>query len=221
MATMEETVPVSEPEKYYLDSLTKIIGLFILSLAGCIGLFIIYILLNDIRNPKALYFKTTEAEQLVQDVPLDKPNMPINVLLNWVTQSMMTAHSFNFVNQPVILENARQYFTRDGYESFINALRDNKILEVVTNNKWVMNAVPDTTPQITKEGVLANYFLWKIKIPMTFRYRSLTNDTFDNVQITLLIVRVPSFDAPYGVRILKYEINLLQQGETGLNQPLL
>jgi len=155
-----------------------------------------------------VYFQATEAQQLIQDVPLNQSNMSNNVLFNWVAESMMTAHTFNFINYETILENSREYFTRDGFESFLTALNDNKVIEDVRTNKYVLRGVPPNAPQITKEGLLANFYLWKIKIPMVLRYRNVDTDRSIDAEITLLIVRVPTTDAPFGIRILKYDLQI-------------
>lgn len=202
----EETMEFIEQDKFQLDSIGKITSLILLCAAICVGLCAIYIILSPIRSPDPVYFQATEAQQLIHDVPLNQSNLPNNVLFNWVAESMMTAHTFNYINYETIFENSREYFTPDGFESFLTALKDNKIIDDVITNKYVLRGVPTNAPQITKEGLLANFYLWKIKIPMILRYRNVDTDRSSDAEITLLIVRVPTTDAPIGIRILKYDL---------------
>lgn len=207
---MTETVECKEQDKFLYDGLLKILGLVILCGTACAGLFGIFIVLSPIRSPAPLFFQATDAGQLMQDVPLDKPNLSLNVLLNWVTQGMMAAHTLNFMNYTTVTQNAQPYFTKDGYDSYLNTLRDSKIIEQIVTKKYVMRAFPVSAPQITKEGVLANFYLWKIRLPMQFRYRNVDTDRYDDVELTVLVVRVPSTEAPYGVRIIKYDLLIKQ-----------
>lgn len=204
----EDSILITEQDRFQLDSIAKISLITIVCAGVCVGLAVIFIMLMPIRSPETVYFKATDAGQLIQDVPLDKPNLPLNLLLNWVAENTMTMNTFNYIDYAGIIENAHEYFTTDGYDSYLAALRTNGILEQVLNKKFVLRAVPSSAPQVTKEGILANFYLWKIKIPMLFRYRNFDTDITDDVEITLLIVRVPTTEAPFGIRILKYDLEV-------------
>lgn len=203
---MTDAVLCKEQDKYLYDGLVKLLGLVVFCGTGCAVLFGIFLLLSPIRSPAPLFFQATDAGQLMQDVPLDKPNLSLNVLLNWVTQGMMAAHTLNFMNYTTVTQNAQPYFTKDGYDSYLNTLKDSKIIDEIVTKKYVMRAFPVSAPQITKEGVLANFYLWKIRVPMQFRFRNVDTDRYDDIELTVLVVRVPSTEAPYGVKILKYDL---------------
>lgn len=206
ISEVEPTVTVVEQDKYFLDSIGKIGIITLLCAAVCVVLVAIFMILDPIRNPKALYFRATEAEQLIQDIPLNLPNVSITVLLNWVTENMMDLHSFNFINYASIIEDNRKHFTKDGFDTLLEAFRANKIVETVLEKKYVIRGVPSSAPHITKEGTLANFYLWKITIPMTLYYRNVDTSRLDDVEITLLVVRVPTTEAPFGIQILKYDL---------------
>ncbi len=205
-ASPEETVIVEEKERYGTDSMATLSMLTIMMLALGAGLLILLFYMFEIQSPPPAFFKATERGELIPQIPLDKPNMATNALLNWVTENMMQDNTFNFVNYQAVLERARADYTAEGYESFLKALTDAKIIDTVVSNKFIMRASPVSAPQITKEGVLANHYLWKIKLPMQFKYQNMTTGGIDNVEITLLIMRVPTSQSPFGVKILMFNL---------------
>ena len=125
---------------------------------------------------------------------------------------MISVHSFNFVNYSSKLEAARDYFTTEGYESFSLSLQDNHVVDRVVNKKYVFRAYPTAAPQVIKEGVLANHYLWKIKLPMNFQYRNATEGFFELADLTILVVRVPTTQSAFGIKILRYELILKRGG---------
>lgn len=202
----EESIVIQEKERYGSDQLGSLSLLTTVLLVLGVGILVLAFYLFQIQSPAPEFFIVSERGELIPEVPLDKPNMSTNALLNWVTENMMQDNTFNFVNYQSVFENARSDFTTEGFDSYIKALQDAKIIDTVLANKYIMRASPVAAPQITKEGVLANHYLWKIKLPMRFQYRNMTTGGFDDVELTLLVMRVPTSQSPYGVKFLMYNL---------------
>lgn len=202
------TVVAHQQIKYSHDKLGELMLLLLLMGILAFGLFVSLIVLFHLQSPPPAYFKASERRELIEELPLDKPNLPTNALLNWVTETMMEINTFNFVNAANVIEAARENFTQEGYDSYIKALKDAKVFDDVLNHKYVLRAQAADTPQITKEGVLANHYIWKIKSVMRFEYRNFDESLLNDAEITLLVMRVPTTQAPNGVKILKYDIVL-------------
>jgi len=207
----ESTEVLSEHDRFYRDRLGKLSLLVCLLVGVLVLLIFVSISLNTLKNPGPLFFRSGENGELIQEVPLNQPNMSINMLLNWLTEGMIAVNTFNFVHYPMKMEAAREYFTPEGYDSFTQALKDTRLLEMVITNKYVLRAMPTAAPQVIKEGELANRYLWKIKLPMAFQYKSMNTNLVDRADLTLLVVRVPTTVSAYGVKILRYEM-VLRQG---------
>jgi intracellular multiplication protein IcmL len=208
----EPSEELKEHNKFSSDRLGHLLLVCIL-LAGTTLLFLILLIsLQSLRSPNPLFFKASQSGQLIEEIPLDQQGMSVNILFNWLVEGMINAHSFNFVNYASKLELAREYFTTEGYDSFTRALQDSQILDRVINKKYVFRALPTAAPQIIKEGVLANHYLWKIKLPMHFQYRNVSESLFDLADLTLLVVRVPTTQSAYGIKILRYELILRKGG---------
>jgi len=207
----EENVPVEERERFYHDRIGSL--LLLASLAG--GLVVIFVILNiflyTISVPPPAYFQATEQGQILQEPPLDKPNLASNELLNWTVEAMMAAHTFNFMNYSRVLEDAKDYFTPEGYPEYLTAINNVGVLDRLKKDKLVLVSAAVAAPEILKEGPFANRYLWKVKVPLGFNYRNVVTNVVDNVNITLLILRVPTTQSPNGISILKYEIEYKRQ----------
>jgi hypothetical protein len=210
----EPTEELVEQSKYQTDRLGQMLLLVVLLSGATLLMLALLIILQKLRSPPPLFFKASQAAQLIDETPLDQPGMNVNVLFNWLVEGMINSHSFNFVNYATKLEAAKEYFTSEGYDSFTLALQDNKVPDRVITRKYVFRALPTAAPQIIKEGVLANHYLWKIKLPMTFQFLNATESLYDLADLTLLVVRVPTTQSALGIKILRYELILRKGGYT-------
>lgn len=202
----EATVEIKEQERFKSDKLFSLLIILILLGAQCLAIVQLIFMLRSTVNPAPVFFPATSAGQLLLEPPLDKPNAPNNVILNWVTEGLMALNSFNFMTYQTVMDKGRSYFTIEGYQFYQKALTDSKIIEKVVNQKLVLTATATDAPQITKEGALGGRYLWKVRIPMNFRYQAVEYNNFENVEITILVMRVPTLQSPTGLVILKYDM---------------
>lgn len=216
MATSEHELKGTENERevveqarFYNDKYASILLLLLLLGALGAGLFGLLFLLRSTAFPAPTYFPATDLGQLLQETPLDQANIGDNVLLNWVTEGMMTSHTFNFMSYNAVMTKANEYFTPEGYANYKDALTKLKIIDRVLTKKLVLKATPTDAPQILLEKPFAGRYLWKIRIPMRFRYQNVTSDEMEPMAITIIVMKVPTSQSPTGVLILKYEIEAL------------
>jgi intracellular multiplication protein IcmL len=205
-------VEAIEQQRFYQDkSLVLSIALLLLALLA-LGLFALIVLLRSITAPPPVIFEASPLGQLIVEAPLDTPSIKTNELLNWVAQGMMLANTFNYINYPAVTEAAKVLYTKDGFESYLNALKSTELVNKVVQQKLILKAVPTDAPQLLLEKPFAGRYMWKIKIPMRFQYQNVTTDMSDEAEITLVVMRVPTTQAPNGVLILKYDLDLKGSG---------
>jgi hypothetical protein len=204
-----DTRVVIEQDKYVYDKYGYILILLAIVAVLATGLFGLLFLLRSTAFPPPTYFQATELNQLIQEPPLDKPNIQETVLLNWLAEAMMTDHTFNFINYPSVISAANTDFTPEGFASYKAVLTDKKYIDLVVSKKYVLKASATDAPQILLEKPFAGRYMWKIKIPMRFRYQNVTTDESKPVAITVIVMRVPTSQSPLGVSILKYDIEEL------------
>lgn len=197
---------ILEQEKYGSDKIFYLILTILLGLGLVVAFLGIMYLFNIAATPPPTSFKATEQGGLITELPLEEASMQTNVLLNWITEGMMLSNTFNFINYQNVLDNARVYFTKEGYDSYTNALANIKIVDRVIQKKLVLHAVPSDAPQVLLEKPFAGRYMWKVKLPMNFSYQSMTDSYFDAMDITLIVMRVPTTESENGILILKYDL---------------
>jgi hypothetical protein len=200
----DEAIEVVEQEKFYGDkyfALFLFVGLLALLSAGLLQLIF---LLRSTAAPPPTFFSVTESGALLEEAPLDKPNIDENVLLNWVAEAMMTVNTYNFVNYASAIEAAEAYFSKEGYATYKQFIERSGIVRNLVEKKLVLKATPLDSPHVVLGKVFAGRYMWKVKIPMRFRYQSVRFENYGEFEITLIVMRVPTRESSNGILILKY-----------------
>jgi len=200
----KDSVVIHERENFFHDQFLALIFLGFLLFGLTIGLLYLVILLRNAAVPAPTFFASTEAGQLIEEAPLEQPNIDDNIVTNWVGFAMMQSNTYNFISVDSVVKSAREFYTPEGYQTYQNAIA--KTLDRVISEKLVLTATPTDAPQILLAKPYQGRYMWKIKIPMNFRYRNVTTDTIENYEITLIVMRVPTAESPNGISILKYEM---------------
>jgi Type-IV b secretion system, inner-membrane complex component len=212
MAVNAETVKTTEePEAlviaqsvFYRDRAFWMMGcLILLGILVCLLLQFNLFLRADIA-PVPVVFQSTAEGALMAEQPLDVSNQPENALLNWVADLVMAINTFNFVNHDTVIQEGSTFFMPAGYTEYQGALQQFKIVDKVLAGKLVLKAMPLDAPHVVLEKVFAGRYMWKVQIPVQFKYQSVGFSDSDHYQITLIVMRVPASDAPRGMLVLKY-----------------
>lgn len=195
---------VNETVNFYRDRAFWIVGcLILLGILVCLLLQFNLFLRADIA-PVPVIFQSTEEGALMAEQPLDVSNQQENALLNWVADLVMTINTFNFVNHKDMVQAGSIFFMPAGYAEYREALQKFKIVEKVLERKLVLKAMPLDAPHVVLEKVFAGRYMWKIQIPVQFKYQSVGFSDIDQYQITLIVMRVPVSEAQRGILVLKY-----------------
>src|SRR3990167_2172062 len=145
---------------YYLVLLT-----FVLSIAVIVILIGTVIFL--IKNPtQPLYFASDAIGQLIQDVPVNQPNMSPEALTAWVIEAVQSANSYDYINYRSQLQNAQKYFSYEGWQEYLAALKLSNNLLSVTKLNLILLAKAVGQHQLMKQGVLSGASAWRFKIPV-------------------------------------------------------
>ena len=210
-STQEAGRKIREQETFYNDRYFSTVFVMLLMLLMGVALFWTNFLLLATHDPEPAYFEANQQGGIIAEVPLEQSNMDINALLNWVTEGMMNSNTFNFMNYQKTIDNSAIYFTKDGFESYNNAMNNQKIIDRIIQKKLVLKTTPTDAPQVLVEKAFAGRYMWKIKAPLLFKYQSVTTEDTDLMEVTLVVMRVPSTQSPNGVLILKYDLNKAPQ----------
>lgn len=197
---------VVEPALFYRDRGLWIMGSFILAGIILCLLVLFNLFLGTELKSVPVVFQTDQEGALVREQPLDQSNQQENVLLNWVADLVMNINTFNFVNYDTVLQASNPFFMPAGYAEYKAALQTFKIINKVLDRKLVLLATPLDAPHVILEKVFAGRYMWKIQIPVQFKYQSVGFVDTDTYRITLVVMRVPVSESPRGVLVLKYDM---------------
>jgi len=159
---------------FYRDSYRKIL----IALLLCVAVILIQVaaLIYVISNPPApKYFATTTEGRIMPLVPLGEPNLSTAALLQWANTAAVAAYTYDFVNYRQALQSAKQYFTEDGFDNFMTALKSSNILDAVIAKKLIVTAVATGAPVVVQQGLVLGSTHGKCKYPCWLPIKVLAN----------------------------------------------
>lgn len=200
--TADGLTKIFDRNHFYKDGVHHlIIGIIISMILNiCAIVSIIYIYTHP---PAPVYFPTSANGRITPIYPLDQANINDATVLEWANNATIAAFSYNFVNYRSELESASEYFTANGWTSFLKSLKDSNNLIAVISKKLVVSAEATRTPEILQKGVLNGRYSWRIKIPIVVTYQS-QQYTQQNLEVILLVTRVSTLNNPKGIGIEQF-----------------
>lgn len=187
--------------EFYRDGFHNMVRIAILEAVIIVGLIVAIVAYMSTAKPHDRYFATTADGRIMQLVPLDQPNMSQSALMSWVAQSVTDTFTFSYNDYQKRLQDSSAHFTRHGWDTFTTALQKSKIIDSVVAGKQVVSATPRSAPILQDSGVYGGKYRWKINIPINVTYKAGDSTRIDNMDVNLVIERVPSLENPTGVGI--------------------
>lgn len=213
---MAENTPVQENDieqgslqavqlrhNFYYDGHKKLI----MSIMACLGIIalLVFAFIYQILNPPApKYFAVNTDGRLIKLPPLNEPNMTHPALLQWANMAAIAAYTYSFINYRQELQAASAYFTAEGWQNFITALKDSGNLDAVISKKLIVSAVAEGAPVIVQEGELNGRYTWRVQMPMLITYQSASQKSDQRVLVTMLITRVSPLNSVRGIGIAQF-----------------
>ncbi len=204
-------MPISGPlvtivtrNEFYRDGFRNLIKIALLEGIVIIGLILTLIVYMNNAVPSDRYFATTADGRIMQLQPLDQPNLDTPALLSWVATAVTDTMGFSYLNYQRELQNASKSFTKTGWESFTSALQKSHILDSVQSMQQIVTTTPRSAPVLTQQGVLNGRYRWILKMPIAVKYQGVKETRTDNLDLQLVIERVPSLENPSGVGIAQW-----------------
>lgn len=195
-------VTVVTRNEFYRDGFRNLIRIVILQAVVIIGLIFALTVYMTTSKPSDRYFATTADGRIMQLVSLDRPNMNTSALMSWATQAVSETMTFGYHDYQRRLQQSSRHFTRRGWESFASALQRAKIIESIQANSQVVTTEPRSAPTLENQGVINGKYRWLLRLPIRVTYKSgATQARVDNLNVALVIERVPSLENPAGVGI--------------------
>ena len=202
---LETTTPLGNVvirNQFYRDGYRTLIKIALFEGLAIVALLVTFIVYMNLHTPVRTYFATTEDGRVIPMVPLSQANLTKPALLSWTAQAASETMTFGFHDYRRRLQESSRHFTRRGWGSFTKALQDSGMIETVTENRQVISATPRGAPTILAEGLMpTGVYRWEVELPMLITYELGQTRRSDNMNIRLVIVRVPKLESANGVGI--------------------
>ena len=184
-------------------------GVVFLSKIYFISIFINILAISSVfyqysHPPEPLYFTTSVNGKSSPLIPLFEPNTSDSVVTQWANLACIGAFTYDFVNYESQLELISDYFTENGWNGFMNSLKESNNLNTMISKKLVVTAVALSTPLILKKGIVNGVYAWRIQIPILVTYQSASEVTQMKMIINVLMTRISTRDNYKGVSIEQF-----------------
>jgi intracellular multiplication protein IcmL len=188
---------------FYRDNYRRVISALLISIMviAVLASSLIYLVTHP---PAPQYFATTLQGRITPLVPLDQPNLPPSAVLQWANQAAIAAYTYNFVNYRQELQAASEFFTPDGWASFLKQLSASNNLTTVISKKLVVSAVATGAPVILDQGVIDGDYTWKVQMPMLVAFQSASQLATQQLTVTMTIKRISTLNSARGIGIDSY-----------------
>ena len=193
----------SSTSTFYKESARRVMIVTLLSML--LSVVLASILLYEILNvPEQQFFSTSINGQAKKLYPLELPNQSDTAVSDWAKLAAISAYTYNFVDYSRQLIKLKPYFTANGWDIFLQALRDSNNVDTVIQKKLSVSAVPTSRPIILDKGILNGRYTWRVQMKMLITYQSASEYTQNATVVTMLINRVSTFNSPRGIGISQF-----------------
>lgn len=197
-------VTVVTRNEFYRDGFRNLIKIAVLEGIVIIGLILTLIVYMNNAQPQDRYFATTADGRIMQLQPLDQPNLDTPALLSWVATAVSETMTFSYLNYQKEMQASSKNFTKAGWESFTTALQRSHILDGVNQQQQLVSAQPRSAPILIQKGVFGGRYRWILQMPLLVKYQGVKESRTDQLQLQLVVERVPSLENPAGVGIAQW-----------------
>jgi len=156
-------------------------------------------------KPKPELYAKTYSGEIQPLTPLYQPNVSTKALLNWASLAATAAYTLDYVTYQKSLDNLSSFFSKGGYENYLNALTKAGIIDDLTLKKLIISAVPIGTPTVVNEGSVFGKYTWLIQLPIAVKYQSASEEYTQFKAVSLLVSRVSPDIAPRGIGIDSFQ----------------
>ncbi|MCX7116972.1 MAG: DotI/IcmL family type IV secretion protein [Legionellales bacterium] len=122
----------------------------------------------------------------------------------WANEAIIETYTYSYQNLLEQQKHIATYFSVPGWMSFINAIRDAKLLDAVKKNNYFVNAVALMPPTIRNTSPTS----WQAVMPVLIVYKNAQYEQKQYVSVTLDFSQ-----APVGKGVRGFFINSLRTKE--------
>lgn len=183
---------------YYHYFLIAIIVLCILCM--CVSAVLYYQIWH---RPIPLFYAVNPEQKRFELIPYEEPNFLPDTLIRWASKAVVASYTYDIANYKAQMENARQYFTQAGWESY--SATAEKLIQDIRRKQISVNGVVSGTPVISNQGPMKDMeYAWVVQLPFLVTYQTSNSIVDRNFIVVLTIVKVPTSVDPRGMGIQEF-----------------
>lgn len=147
----------------------------------------------------------------VKQVPitLSSAHQTFKNVTSWLNDAISETYTFDFSNYYEQVNKAEQYFTPEGYKSYVNALKINNIEADIIGKQLQVASLPLQAPVLINSGDYGNAEFWRFRVPVLVSVQGSKEPAIDKYMMEVLILRVPSYVNYKGIAITEYNMTKL------------
>ena len=196
----EELHVVRLRNDFYRDGFYKVIIAFALIIisVSMLGGISVYLFLE---KPSPVTFVTDNEWRAFPPVPLKQPYKKTPDLLQWVSDTLPTLFTLDFLNYKTELSALRQNFTDNGWKKLTDLLATYASVNIIQNAKLFVNAEATGAPFIVNQGEIDGRYGWWVQMPIVIHYNSTDRHYDSSIALQALVVRTSTLDNLSGIAI--------------------
>ncbi|SOZ17249.1 DotI/IcmL/TraM family protein [Cupriavidus taiwanensis] len=154
-----------------------------------------------VTRPAPVLVGMTEGGRLIQIVPLSKPFVSSEAVLQKVQKTATGAFSLDFddTNLKAKLVALRPQFTRDGYASLMEQYDTSGLIEKIRTRRLVTSAVATGAGVIANEYEREGVYTWETEMPIAITITGQSERKTYECLVKQTVKRLPVEDNPAGI----------------------
>jgi intracellular multiplication protein IcmL len=153
-------------------------------------------------KPEPRYFATRAEGGILPLTPVSQPILTDSQLLNFAVHAVTRSMTLDFSNYRQDLADSQIFFEQpSGWENYLRALESSTMLKFIINRKLVSSAVAENAAIIKKGPDERGRHSWTVQIQLNVTYQSSSEKTSSPLRAEVVVVRVPTYEAPDAVAI--------------------
>jgi intracellular multiplication protein IcmL len=153
------------------------------------------------HKPAPVTFYTDSDLRAFPLVPVTEPYVKQADLIQWVSEVIPSAFTFDFIDYQKQLKQLQQYFTPKGWGILATQLDIYANAKTIDTTKLFVNAGASGTPTIPNQGLIDGRYGWWIQLPLKIHYSNLEKHYDTSIVLQALVVRVPTTNNLTGLAI--------------------
>ncbi len=153
------------------------------------------------QKPPPVTFLTDNDWRAFPPVPVNLSYPKTADLLQWVSEVLPDTFRYDFENYAKELEEAKQYFTDNGWSKMMAQLDTYANANVIQSSKLFLNANASAAPVILNQGIIDGRYGWWIQLPIVIHYSSVEKHYDTPLVFQVLVTRVSTLEDLTGIAI--------------------